>query len=456
MNKAREGVQFSTEVLEGFLRTMYDGFDTSSDIEPSAWREALRVINKGTVEGLEASGYPVHEKAFLEELRHSNEVFSAFKVHKMSNQMAERMYRPDGSLKPFDEWVRDVRSISSHYVGSWLETEYDTAIIRAHQAADWQEFMRNKDVMPNLRWMPTTSPVPDSGHRVFWEKGVCLPVDDPFWSYHRPGDRWNCKCSLQATDDPVVPLDAPVNDPESKPQRGLDTSPQKGHIFSDNHPYFPDSCASCVFYKAGNEDGIKNWFKWAFQNRRKDCHQCPYINVRIDKAKGITPPEVENYRSENGGLVMISPYQSGHEYMENKRIAHILAVRLNQTVYMLPELKPDNKEEKKLRVRLIPQGVKENKNPDYMIGGKFFDVKSMVVGEKNDTDKKHLDLTEQKKAIENRIKKAKMQADNIIIEVPEYFSHNRFETTVKNYLDRSHTSRIVIIIQGDRVYQYEN
>ena len=126
------------------------------------WREVLRIINEATVEGLAQSKAATHDKLFLQNLKHSNEVFSAFKVHAMGVEMAGKLFDGSGKLKPFDKWVRDVSSISSHQVGSWLRTEYDTAVLRAHAAADWQEFERNKDIMPNLRWMPTTSPEPES------------------------------------------------------------------------------------------------------------------------------------------------------------------------------------------------------------------------------------------------------------------------------------------------------
>ena len=112
----------------------------------------LRVINEGTVEGLsQAKTPPTHNRLFLQNLRHSNEVFAAFKVHQMGEDMAAKLFDADGNLKSFDKWVRDVSSISSHQVGAWLRTEYDTAVIRAHAAADWQEFERNKDIFPNLR-----------------------------------------------------------------------------------------------------------------------------------------------------------------------------------------------------------------------------------------------------------------------------------------------------------------
>ena len=61
---------------------------------------------------------------------------------------------------------------------------------RAHQAANWRQFEREKDVLPNLKWMPSTSLHPGADHRRFW--GTIRPVDDLFWNNHRPGDRWNC------------------------------------------------------------------------------------------------------------------------------------------------------------------------------------------------------------------------------------------------------------------------
>lgn len=271
-------------MLAEFLRKVYRGFDTSANIEPAMWREVLRIVNSATVEGLaEAGAPPTHEADFYAALRHSNEVFAAFKVHNMGRLMADKLTGADGKLKPFRQWAEEVSSITSHHVEAWLRTEYDTAVIRAHNAADWRRFERDKDVMPNLRWMPTTSPTPESSHRAFWERKLTLPVDDPFWNEHHPGDRWNCKCSLEQTDDPATPELKAEFDGE-KPQRGLENNTGRdGHTFSDSHPYFPDSCAMCGFYRNAS---LKNRLIGGFTNRRKDCYNCPYIDGCIDRAKG--------------------------------------------------------------------------------------------------------------------------------------------------------------------------
>ena len=242
------------------------------------WREVLRVLNEATVSGLLQSSAPTHRDSFLAALRHSNEVFAAFKVHSMSERMAARLLNPDGTLRPFRQWADDVKSISSHYVGAWLRTEYDTALIRAHNAADWQQFIRDADVMPNLRWMPTTSPKPESSHRAFWERKLTLPVSDPFWDEHHPGDRWNCKCSLEQTDDPPTP-ELKAEFAGEAPQPGLTNNPGKdGHTFSQDHPYFPKSCSSCPFNK-----GMKNRLMKVFRNEEKHCYNCSKINRAIQQ-----------------------------------------------------------------------------------------------------------------------------------------------------------------------------
>ena len=179
---------------------------------------------------------------FLYELRTNNAVFSAFKTHRMQNDIAAQLIDPvSGQLKSFDRWKLDIKGMTDHYCIQWLQTEYDTAVIRAHQAADWKHFVEEADVFPNIRWMPTTSVTPDPLHQHYWEKKLTLPVNHPFWDEHHPGDRWNCKCSLQQTDDPVNASALDGYTPPL-PMPGLDNNPANdGKLFSDTHPYITEA-----------------------------------------------------------------------------------------------------------------------------------------------------------------------------------------------------------------------
>lgn len=191
----------------------------------------------------------------------------------MGNIMAEKLTDENGKLKTFRLWKEEVASIVSHFEGPWLQTEYNTAVIRAHNAANWLNFERNKDIFPNLRWMPTVSPNPDEVHRRFWERKVTRPINDPFWNKHRPGDRWNCKCSLEATDDSITDIPGETN--KERPQPGLKENPAKTkQIFDKSHPYFPKSCKGCKFNK-----GLKNKLTGWFTNADGDCYKCKNINI---------------------------------------------------------------------------------------------------------------------------------------------------------------------------------
>lgn len=386
-------------MLAAFLRRIYDGFDTSADFEPAMWREILRVVNEAAVEGLSQGAAPPSLSAdldFYRALRHSNEVFTAFKVHRMGREMAALLTDADGKLKPFGKWVEDVRGISSHYNRTWLETEYSTAVIRAHNAADWQQFERDKDILPNLRWMPTTSPDPEGTHRAFWERRLTLPVDDEFWSRHHPGDHWNCKCTLEATDEPATPELKKLLDPD-KPEPGLENNPGKdGHIFSDSHPYFPKSCGSCAFYRPDIKDRVLG----LFNARKKDCYNCPYINGCISR---ISSDGFKlEYKAGNGGSLYIHQdvEKDKTDYKDMKRICLQFA-KTGHEVRMTPRLHYRSEEYKKIYGSLT--GTKfEKKCPDFSVDGVFYEYEGFA-------------KPWNKKKIRNMISHGLKQSDRIVI-----------------------------------------
>ena len=229
------GFTFDRDVLEAFVRRVYEkDFHPMTDIEFQMFRAVWDTLDIATEKGFGKRPADDPDHDFYEELKRNNAVFAAFKVHRMQNDIAALLLDSNGVLKPFERWAKEVMPIADHQIYQWLETEYDTAIIRAHQAADWRQFEREKDVLPNLKWMPSTSLHPGADHRRFW--GTIRPIDDPFWNNHRPGDRWNCKCSLSSTDEEPTPL--PDFDPADKPQDGLENNPGKdARLFSDKHPY---------------------------------------------------------------------------------------------------------------------------------------------------------------------------------------------------------------------------
>ena len=230
---------FSEEVLRRALLNIYSrDFHPATEIEINLFNEIWAKMDKAAKEGFSKSKAITPDEDFRNAILRNNAVFSAFKVHRMQNDMARLLLDSNGILKPFDKWVQEVLPIASHQVRHWLRTEYDTAVIRAHQAADWQQFLRERDILPNLKWLPSTSIHPGADHRPFWN--TIRPIDDPFWNNHRPGDRWNCKCDLTATDE--APTAVPDENGQNKAHDGLENNPGKdGKLFSDKHPYVTEA-----------------------------------------------------------------------------------------------------------------------------------------------------------------------------------------------------------------------
>ena len=252
-------------------------FDIDHYVEENLYRETCRIFGEAVENGMAdaaMAGVPVPSADFIRELQHNTEVFSAFRVHRMQQDIAAQMVDADGQLKPFRQFVRDVSPYIEHRNRAWLQTEYDTAILRAQNAAEWKEFRAEEDVYPNLEWVPSTSPNPSADHMVYW--GTVRPVNDPFWDEHKPGDRWNCKCELRQTerDETAVPR----ADDKQDAQPGLENNPADGRIFSRKHPYFPKNCTACPF--AGNKLAV------LVSNLagRRDCNSCSRASKCVERA----------------------------------------------------------------------------------------------------------------------------------------------------------------------------
>ncbi len=230
---------FDDEALKKALKRIYEkDVNPMTDIEENLFNAVFSTMSDAVDKGFGVPDPANPDADFYNALKNDAAVFSAFKTHRWQNDIARQMLDEKGELKNFERFKRDVSSlVDPQHKDAWLKTEYDTAVLRARQAAEWRQFEREKDILPNLRWEPSTSVHPGADHQVFW--GVVRPVDDEFWNRHRPGDRWNCKCGLSSTDDPETPAEnLPVGKAGDKPAPGLKSNPGKsGQLFSKDHPY---------------------------------------------------------------------------------------------------------------------------------------------------------------------------------------------------------------------------
>lgn len=221
--------------MESALRNIYEGLiDTDSEIEPNLFKITWDKINSAIDMAFADQGYSNPDIDFIYELKHNAGVFAAFKTHVQQNELVEQLLDENGELKSFAKFKEDTGPWTAKEL-RYLETEYDTATLRARNAAKWKEFERDADLYPNLKWLPSTSAERRELHILFYN--LILPLTDPFWQEHFPGDLWNCKCGITNTDEAVTEI--PDIGKGIKPDPGLDNNPgTSGMLFTGSHPYF--------------------------------------------------------------------------------------------------------------------------------------------------------------------------------------------------------------------------
>lgn len=232
------GLKLSDKIRDRILnRLRSKGFDVDKDIEPDLFEHTFSQLDKALdIFGKPEWGTP--DRDFLEALRHSEAVFAAFKTHRQQKELYEQLTDEEGKLKSFDQFRKDTEPIIQEYNMTWLRTEYDTAVRRAHFAADWKRFEKDKDLYPRLKWLPSVSVDKREGHRVFYNR--VWDADDPFWSTNYPGNLWNCKCGLTSTDEKATEGKTPSG--HDKPEPGLDKNPGiTGEMFTATHPYIKEA-----------------------------------------------------------------------------------------------------------------------------------------------------------------------------------------------------------------------
>ena len=154
-----EAFVFNNKVLEELIRNIYlKEVDVVNDIALAPWHEFWRSFNEATDKGIRLAGFNEDDRGFYRELRYNNGVFAAFRTHRLQNDIARQLLDEKGELKPFERFAYDVRTlIAPTHLKAWLQTEYATAVNRARQAVQWRRFEANREDLPCLKWIESTS-----------------------------------------------------------------------------------------------------------------------------------------------------------------------------------------------------------------------------------------------------------------------------------------------------------
>lgn len=378
-NEATVSSLFTPELMARLLADIFARkFNVEDEIYPKLYEAARDTFRRALEEG-----YPMEEtedadRLFHEALKNDADVFAAFRTHRMQNDIASQLLDENGRLKEFRQFREDAESVIGTYNNHWLRTEYDTAVLRARYAADWKRFSRNADILPNLKWMPTTSADPDVFHMEYWRIGLTLPKTHPFWKNHHPHDRWGCKCDLEETDDPVTGI---IPEVDYKPSPGLENNPGlEPELFSHTHPYYENTYP-------GAEKAVEKMIHYT-----------------------VIPTRSGKLRIHDG--------HGKHERDENIRIGTYLAEKHDYEIDLLDNPQNRKSADSYNRTLEVEQEYKMNVTPT-------------------------------KSSIDNLLRDAKKQADDIVLWIDSDISLENLAAAIRSRVKRSQNiSHITIVRDG--------
>lgn len=246
-NESASSFELTQEEQYAILRFIYDReLDASEDIQRDLWLHTRKFLDDAVDRAF--SLHVEENRDFVEELKRNNAVFAAFKTHREQNDLAAMLVDEAGNPRSFNDFRRATAPILQEYNVNWLHTEYLTAIHSARTAELFKRFERDKDLFPNVRWLPSRAADPREAHRLFYYQVRSL--GDPWWLTHYPGCLWRCQCDVENTADPVThrgrqavaPGNQDVEDGQTASAPGLDQNPAfTGSLFSQSHPYIANA-----------------------------------------------------------------------------------------------------------------------------------------------------------------------------------------------------------------------
>lgn len=142
------------------------------------------------------------EWTLLNHFRENVNVFSGAKTFQQIKDSQNFILDEAGAIRPFNDYLTDVKKIDAVYRQAWLQTEKDTAISQGQSARKWQDIESQKDILRFLVFRTQGDARVRDEHAAL--EGFTAEVDDPVWNSLTPPIDWNDRCYLEQIQEAVI------------------------------------------------------------------------------------------------------------------------------------------------------------------------------------------------------------------------------------------------------------
>lgn len=97
--------------------------------------------------------------------------------------------------KSFSEFKKQAKALTTDFNERWAKTEYDTALLAAESAANYQDLMRKSKIFPYWKYKTIGDDKVRQEHAAL--DGLILHHEDPRWKEIFPPNGWGCRCKIE-------------------------------------------------------------------------------------------------------------------------------------------------------------------------------------------------------------------------------------------------------------------
>ncbi len=279
-----------SELFDGMMQTLFRQQGAHLDIEVLETPKMQEFI-EAHASVLDSSFEKVKMSDLMRRrLTRSNYIFSGMKTFHELNEAFPSLLDEDGSRKPFERFLNDVRKIDEKYNGNYLRAEYNFVVSSAEMAARWEGFMEDGDRY-HLQYRTANDGKVRPEHAAM--HGITLPPSDSFWEEFYPPNGWNCRCTVvqvrkskyPATDhDEAISLGELATGKDSKGIFRFNPGKEQKTV-PDYNPYTIRRCRDCDQTKL---------FKFARHVSDNElCAACQLLRERLSQRDSHRPTSEE-------------------------------------------------------------------------------------------------------------------------------------------------------------------
>lgn len=225
------------DILNSFAQALHNGELKGNRIHSGLYFETARKLTEAITKGTGEASFSWDDpnNALKAQLMTNVHKFSGAKSLTENAVFSNLLTDDKGDLKPFNQFLNDIRGTYNTYNKDYLSAEYNAAVAQAQTGILWNQYS-DED------WLKYST-AGDERVRVSHAAldGIIQKKSSAFWLTHWPPLDWSCRCTAVPASKPAQPLTAEQANqvsPGAVAPGFAANSGLTGIVFDNSHPYF--------------------------------------------------------------------------------------------------------------------------------------------------------------------------------------------------------------------------